>query len=68
MGTVFAHSRKAYHKWRRAFDRTSKHRAPEMLTGAALEAAVARVGQMFPGHVVREVRPGALGPQQGGAA
>jgi hypothetical protein len=51
MGAIFAQDGKQYTRW----DRGSKHK-PRGLTGAALEAAVMSIAQMFPGNIVRERR------------
>lgn len=52
LGTVFAHDARQYSAWRARTRRSgSKSRG---LTGAALEAAVARVADMFPSNVIRE--------------
>lgn len=47
MGTGFAYDTKAYGKWRRRPSKTPQ------LDGAALEAAVMRVAEMFPDNVER---------------
>ena len=50
-GAIFAHDRRQYQRWR------AKHHArlgqsSRGLTGDALEAAVSRIADLFPGHVV----------------
>jgi len=52
VGTIFAHDAKQYGKWRSR--QRSSQRRQRGLTGAALEAAVARVAEMFPGNVISE--------------
>lgn len=47
VGTVFAHDAKQYGKWRARKPR----RLGSPLSDAALEAAIRRVGDMFPDHV-----------------
>lgn len=50
IGTVFAHDAKQYRRWRSR--QQSRTRPGRKLVGAELEAAVMRVAQMFPGHVI----------------
>lgn len=47
-GTIFAHDGRQHQRWVRS--RQPKGRA---LSGDALEAAVMRIAQMFPGNVIR---------------
>lgn len=51
LGYLFAHDPKAYQRWRRKSEGRSDR--PASLSGAALEAAVMRVSEMFPDNVVR---------------
>lgn len=52
LGTVFASNRKAYSKWLR---QAAPKQRPK--SDAELEAAIVRIGQMFPGSVTRGVAP-----------
>jgi hypothetical protein len=47
-GTIFARDSRQYQRWAAR----QKQRATKSLTGAALEAAIARIGDQFPGHVI----------------
>jgi hypothetical protein len=50
-GTILAHDKRAYQRWRS--QSTARSGRPQRgLTGAALESAVMRVAQMFPGNVI----------------
>jgi len=51
VGTVFAHDKKQYGRWRSRRASTGRSRK---LVGAELEAAVMRVASLFPGNVIRE--------------
>jgi len=53
VGTVLAHDKKAYDRWRSRPRTTAAARA-KGLTGAALEAAVMRLAQIFPNNVIVE--------------
>jgi hypothetical protein len=51
IGTIFAHDARQHRAWRAKGPRSAGRQRG--LTGAALEAAVARVAEMFPANVVR---------------
>jgi hypothetical protein len=50
VGTVFAHNKREYQRWARG---QSQPKRGSGLTGQALEAAVNRIGSMFPDNVIR---------------
>jgi hypothetical protein len=49
VGTIFAHDGKQYSRWRTRT--TNRSKGSRGLTGAALERAVMRIADMFPGQV-----------------
>lgn len=59
IGTVIAHDSKAANRWVTRRRRGSQSRRSAGLTGEALEVAVMQIGELYPGHVIREARHGA---------
>ena len=53
IGTIFAHDRKQYSRWRSRRQAIAAQ-GGRSLTGAALEAAVMQVAQLFPANVIRQ--------------
>jgi hypothetical protein len=58
VGYITARDRKAWNRWRNRRRKAVTGTDGQGLTGAALEAAILRVGQMFPGSVIREQAAG----------
>jgi hypothetical protein len=54
VGYITARDRKAWNRWRNRRRQAVTGSDGQGLTGAALEAAILRVGQMFPGSVTRQ--------------
>ncbi len=54
VGSIIARDRKAHDKWNRRNSRRLTKRGP--MADAELEAAILRIGEMFPGSVSRVVQ------------